>query len=387
MKVRSVSAPPPALRRRDSAAHQCIEGLLAEVGIGLNGQRLWDLRLIDATVPERLLAHGSLGLGESYMDGQWECERLDQLFHRLLRADLASRVRPLGLLWHHLRSRWLNLQTEHRAWQVGRAHYDLGNDFYAAMLDRRMTYTCAFWQDAQTLDAAQEHKLDLVCRKLGLERGMHVLDIGCGWGSFMKFAAERYGVQCVGVTVSAEQAALGREHCAGLPIEFRLMDYRALDERFDRVVSLGMFEHVGQKNHSAYMDVALRCLGDAGLFLLHTIGRNEQGHGTDPWIHRYIFPNGELPTIAQIGHACERRFVVEDLHNFGADYDRTLMAWHANFEAGWPRFADRLGERFRRMWRYYLLSSAGAFRARDIQLWQWVLSKPGRPGVYQRVAR
>ncbi|OYT97992.1 MAG: cyclopropane-fatty-acyl-phospholipid synthase [Burkholderiales bacterium PBB1] len=386
MKVRSVSITHPVPQSQGSAARHYVEELFAEVGIGLKGQRPWDMRLIDPAVPERLLAHGSLGLGESYMDGEWECERLDQFFDRLLRADIASRVRPFSLLWHHLRSRWLNLQTEGRAWQVGLAHYDLGNDFYAAMLDRRMTYTCAFWQQAQTLDAAQEHKLDLVCRKLGLERGMRVLDIGCGWGSFMQFAAERYGVQCVGVTISAEQAALGRERCAGLPIEFRLTDYRTLDERFDRIVSLGMFEHVGQKNHAAYMDVALRCLDDAGLFLLHTIGRNEQGHGTDPWIHRYIFPNGELPTIAQIGRACERRFVVEDLHNFGADYDRTLMAWHANVEAAWPRFADRLGERFRRMWRYYLLSSAGAFRARDIQLWQWVLSKPGRPGVYRRWA-
>lgn len=386
MKVRSVSITHPVPQSQGSPARHYVEELFAEVGIGLKGQRPWDMRLIDPAVLERLLAHGSLGLGESYMDGQWECERLDQFFDRLLRADIASRVRPFSLLWHHLRSRWTNLQTEARAWRVGLAHYDLGNDFYAAMLDERMTYTCAFWQQAQTLDAAQEHKLDLVCRKLGLERGMRVLDIGCGWGSFMKFAAERYGVRCVGVTISAGQAALGRERCAGLPIEFRLTDYRTLDERFDRIVSLGMFEHVGQKNHAIYMDVARRCLDDAGLFLLHTIGRNEQGHGTDPWIHRYIFPNGELPTLAQIGRACERRFVVEDLHNFGADYDRTLMAWHANVEAAWPRFADRLGERFRRMWRYYLLSSAGAFRARDIQLWQWVLSKPGRPGVYRRWA-
>ncbi|MBX9794824.1 MAG: cyclopropane fatty acyl phospholipid synthase [Burkholderiaceae bacterium] len=386
MEVRSFSGPPPAARSDDSVAQRYIETLLGGADIRLDGQRPGDLRLIDPAVPDRWLAHGSLGLGESYMDGQWECERLDQFFDRLLRADLGSRVQPFGLMWHHLRSRWMNLQTERRAWQVGRAHYDLGNDFYAAMLDRRMAYTCAFWQDAGTLDAAQEHKLDLVCRKLGLEPGMRVLDIGCGWGSFMQFAAERYRVQCVGVTISAEQAALGHERCAGLPIEFRLTDYRALDERFDRIVSLGMFEHVGQKNHEIYMDVARRCLRDDGLFLLHTIGRNEQGHGTDPWIHKYIFPNGELPTVAQVGRACERRFVVEDLHNFGADYDRTLMAWHANFEAAWPRFADRLGERFRRMWRYYLLSSAGAFRARDIQLWQWVLSKPGRPGVYRRVA-
>jgi len=255
------------------------------------------------------------------------------------------------------------------------------------MLDARMTYTCAFWAGgAQTLDAAQEGKLDLVCRKLQLAPGLRVLDIGCGWGSFMQFAAARYGVHCVGVTVSAEQAALGRQRCAGLPVSFRLADYRTLDEPFDRIVSLGMFEHVGQKNHAAFMQVLRRCLHPWGLVLLHTIGRNEQGHGTDPWIHRHVFPNGELPTIAQIGRACERRFVVEDLHNFGADYDRTLMAWHANFEAAWPRFADRLGERFHRMWRYYLLSCAGAFRARDIQLWQWVLAPPGRPGVYPRLA-
>jgi cyclopropane-fatty-acyl-phospholipid synthase len=200
----------------------------------------------------------------------------------------------------------------------------------------------------------------------------------------MRFAAERHGVRCVGVTISAEQAALGRERCAGLPVEFRLADYRGLDERFDRIVSLGMFEHVGHRNHGAYLQVAARCLKPGGLFLLHTIGRNEAGLGTDPWIDKYVFPNGELPTLAQIGAACEQRFVVEDVHNFGADYDRTLMAWHANFESAWQRF-QHLGERFRRMWRYYLLLCAGAFRARDIQLWQWVLSPPGHGGVYPRI--
>ncbi|EAP72903.1 Cyclopropane-fatty-acyl-phospholipid synthase [Ralstonia solanacearum UW551] len=215
----------------------------------------------------------------------------------------------------------------------------------------------------------------------GSGRACAGLDIGCGWGSFMRFAAERYGVQCTGATISAEQADFVRTRCAGLPIEVRLADYRDLDGRFDRIVSLGMFEHVGRKNHETYLRVAERCLADDGLLLLHTIGRNATGHGTDPWIDRYIFPNGEIPTLADIGLACEDRFVVEDLHNFGADYDRTLMAWHANFEAAWPVFAGTLGPRFRRMWRYYLLSCAGAFRARDLQLWQWVLSKPGRSGV------
>ena len=375
-----------ARRGQDGAAYRLVEQLFAAADVRLDGSRPWDMRLHAPGVPQRLLAQGSLGLGESYMDGHWSCESPDQLFERLLAAGLEGEQRSWRVALHKLRARWQNLQTEARAWQVGRQHYDLGNDFYAAMLDPRMTYTCAFWQQAATLDEAQEHKLDLVCRKLDLRPGQRVLDIGCGWGSFMKFAAERYGVHCVGVTISAEQAALGRERCAGLPVEFRLMDYRGLDERFDHIVSLGMFEHVGQKNYATYMDVARRCLADEGLFLLHTIGRNDHGHGTDPWIHRYIFPNGELPTIAGIGRACEGRFVVEDLHNFGADYDRTLMAWHANFEAAWPRFAERLGERFQRMWRYYLLSCAGAFRARDIQLWQWVLAKPGRRGVYPRVA-
>ncbi len=367
--------------RRDDSARRYIEQLLAQADVRIGGTRAWDIQLHDPGVPARVLASGSLGLGEAYMDGHWDCASLDQLFERLLRARLDRTVRGMSAVLHHLRARLFNRQTVQRAWQVGHAHYDLGNAFYAAMLDARMTYTCGFWEGCGTLDEAQEHKLDLVCRKLGLRPGMRVLDIGCGWGSFMRFAAERYGVQCTGATISAEQADFVRTRCAGLPIEVRLADYRDLDGRFDRIVSLGMFEHVGRKNHETYLRVAERCLADDGLLLLHTIGRNATGHGTDPWIDRYIFPNGEIPTLADIGLACEDRFVVEDLHNFGADYDRTLMAWHANFEAAWPAFAGTLGPRFRRMWRYYLLSCAGAFRARDLQLWQWVLSKPGRSGV------
>ena len=366
-------------------AYSSLQAILQRADIRLNGHRPWDMRVHDPGVPARVLAYGNLGLGESYMDGQWDCDAIDQLFDRLLRTQLDQEVRSLSIWLRQLQARWLNLQTEQRAWRVGRQHYDLGNDFYTAMLGQSMAYTCAFWQNSQTLDAAQEHKLDLVCRKLGLQPGMRVLDIGCGWGSFMRYAAQRYGVQCVGVTISEEQAAHGRQLCAGLPVEFRLADYRSLDERFDRIVSIGMFEHVGRKNYQTYMDVALRCLASDGLFMLHTIGRNDRGYGTDPWIHRYIFPNGELPSMADIAQACEHRFVVEDLHNFGADYDRTLMAWHANVQAAWPRFAEQLGPRFLRMWRYYLLSCAGAFRARDIQLWQWVLSRPGRPGVYPRL--
>ncbi|WDS35488.1 cyclopropane fatty acyl phospholipid synthase [Pseudoxanthomonas sp.] len=358
--------------------------LLQQADVRLDGDRPWDVRLRDDDVPARVFAQGNLGLGEAYMEGHWDCDQLDVLFHRVLRADLGHQLHPTELLWHHLRARLFNLQTARRAWQVGQAHYDLGNDFYAAMLDPRMTYTCGYWANAETLAQAQEDKLELVCRKLGLEPGMRVLDIGCGWGSFMGYAAQRHGVECVGVTISKEQASWAQQRYAGLPLEFRLQDYRAVTGQFDRIVSIGMFEHVGHRNYRDFMDVAARCLADDGLFLLHTIGKQADTGATDAWISRYIFPNGEIPTLAQITAAGEGRFVVEDVHNFGADYDRTLMAWHANFAQAWPRFAEQLGERFGRMWRYYLLSCAGAFRARSLQLWQLVLSRHGVEGGYQR---
>lgn len=370
----------------DSRLYRAAADLLARADIHLNGDAAWDMQLRKPGVPERAFARGNLGLGEAYMDGDWDAGQLDEFFAHLLRARLGDEVKPVRLAFHALTARLFNLQSERRSWMVGKEHYDLGNEFYAAMLDPRMTYTCGYWKDASNLAEAQEAKLDLVCRKLRLEPGMRVLDIGCGWGSFMRYAAEKYGVQCVGVTISKEQAEYARSLPGGENLDVRLQDYRDMHERFDRIVSIGMFEHVGHKNHRTYMEVAHRCLEDDGLFLLHTIGKNKRQSTSDPWIDKYIFPNGDLPSIGQIGDAMDDLFVAEDLHNFGADYDRTLMAWHASFEQAWPRFADQLGERFRRMWSYYLLSCAGAFRARDLQLWQWVLSKQGVPGGYQRVS-
>ena len=389
MKKQEAMMQAAPLSRRSSGdetrVHNLMLAMLDLADIRLGGERPWDIRLLDDKVPERVFSLGNLGLGESYMDGHWEADHLDAFFDRVLRGHLDQKVNPLRLAFHALRIRLLNRQSLKRAWQVGEAHYDLGNDFYSAMLDPRMTYTCGYWEGgAQTLAQAQEAKLDMICRKLGLKPGMRVLDIGCGWGSFMGYAAEHYGVECVGVTISKEQAAWAKERYAGLPLEFVLLDYRKIEGQFDRIASVGMFEHVGRKNHRTFMEVAHRCLKDDGLFLLHTIGKNLRSSVPDPWIDKYIFPNGDLPSIGQIGDAADNLFVVEDLHNFGTDYDRTLMAWHANFEAAWPRFSDQLGERFRRMWRYYLLSCAGAFRARDIQLWQWVFSKNGVSGGYKR---
>lgn len=368
-----------------STDHQLMVDLLKSAGIHINGEKPWDMQVLDPSLAERVFSLGSLGLGEAYMDGHWEAEKLDEFFDRLLCARLDTKVKPLRLASHVFCARFLNRQNRTRSWQVGEAHYDLGNEFYAAMLDERMTYTCGYWSEgAKTLKEAQEDKLDMICRKLQLQPGMRLLDIGCGWGSLMGFAAERYGVECVGVTISKEQAAWARERYRGLPLEFRLQDYRDMNERFDRIASVGMFEHVGRKNHRAFMEVAHRCLADQGLLLLHTIGKNAREGTPDAWIDKYIFPNGDLPSVGQMGDAFDGLFVVEDLHSFGSDYDKTLMAWHARFEAAWPRFRDNLGDRFYRMWRYYLLSCAGAFRARDIQLWQWVLSKEGLRCGYRR---
>lgn len=371
--------PRSAIRHHDFAAD-----LLATAGITLNGSEPWDIRIHNPRTIGRFLAEGRLGVGEAYMDGWWDCPALDEMTHRILRADVLGRVSWKKLLWHELRARLFNLQAKRRAYQIGEAHYDLGNDLFEAMLDKRLVYTCAYWDRARNLDQAQENKLDLVCRKIRLEPGMRVLDIGCGWGSFAQYAAETYGAEVTGITVSREQVDLGQERCKDLPVSIRLQDYRDMEGKFDRVVSLGMFEHVGAKNYRQYMRSVRRVLKPDGLFLLHTIGGNESTYSTDPWIDKYIFPNGMLPSVAQIGAAIEGLFVMEDWHNFGADYDMTLVAWWRNFDANWPELRPRYGDRFYRLWRYYLLTCAGGFRARYNSLWQVVLSPSGVPGGYQR---
>lgn len=361
------------------------EELFARADVRVNGGRPWDIQVHDSRFFRRVLGGGSLAFGESYMDGWWDCAALDELVTRLLTTDLDRAIRTWRAAIGVAAAIIVNQQSRRRAFQIGERHYDIGNDLYTAMLGRTMVYSCGYWAASDSLDAAQDAKLDLICRKIGLKHGQRVLDVGCGWGSFVKFAAERYGVSAVGITVSKEQATLARERCTGLPIGIRLQDYRELNEQFDHVVSVGMFEHVGYKNYRTFMDVVRRCLKDDGLFLLHTIGGNRSVRRSEPWITKYIFPNSMLPSIAQIGTAIEGRFVMEDWHNFSTDYDRTLMAWHANVEAAWSELKEKYGERFGRMWRYYLLSCAGTFRSRQNQLWQIVLSGNGVPGEYRLV--
>lgn len=358
-----------------------VAALLETADVRLDGGRPWDMQVHDKRLPVRLLAQGSLGLGEAYMDGWWDSADLDGLLWRLLQARLDERRPGLADAWDGLKARLLNLQSARRALEVGRRHYDLGNDLYAAMLGRRLVYSCGYWREAGDLDAAQEAKLDLVCRKLGLRPGQRLLDVGCGWGETLKFAAERFGVAGVGVTISREQADYARRLCAGLPVEIRLQDYRELDEPFDHILSIGMFEHVGVRNYRGFFERMRRCLAPRGLFLLHSIGGERSTDHTDPWIGRHVFPNSMLPSAAQLARALEGLFVVEDWHNFGADYDRTLQAWRTNVEQAWARL-ERYDERFRRMWRFYLASSMALFRSRRGQLWQLVLSPGGVPGGY-----
>ena len=357
-----------------------IRDLLNLVGIEVNGKNPWDLQVHDQRFYDRVLRGSSLGLGESYVEGWWESDSIDEFVSRALKADLDKKVKgDWKIALFVLRSRLINLQAPSRAFEVGEHHYDLGNDLYCAMLDRRLNYTCGYWKNAATLDEAQEAKLDLVCRKIGMKPGMSVLELGCGWGSFAKFAAEKYGARVLGVTVSKEQVALGMELCRGLPVELRLQDYREVQGKFDAVISIGVMEHVGYKNYRTYMQVVDRCLKDDGIAFIHTIGGNESTTIGETWSEKYIFPNSMLPSISQLGAAMENIFVMEDWHNIGPHYDKTLMAWHANFVAAWPGLKQKYGDRFYRMWRYYLLTSAGAFRSRNQQLWQIVLTRQGTP--------
>ncbi|MYB33845.1 MAG: cyclopropane fatty acyl phospholipid synthase [Gammaproteobacteria bacterium] len=359
--------------------------LLEKADVQINGSRPWDPQINNSDFFRRVLLHGSLGLGDSYVDGWWECQQVDELVNRILRLPSNKSKRFTIDLLSRLRATLFNLQKESRAVQVGKQHYDVGNELYQGMLDQRMVYTCGYWARSDNLDDAQQDKLDLVCKKIFLKPGMRVLDIGCGWGSFAKFAAENYGAKVVGVTISREQVKLGMEMCKGLPVDLRFQDYRKINEKFDAVISLGMFEHVGHKNYRTYMNVAHNCLHEEGLFLLHTIGKNSSLPGVDPWVGKYIFPNGELPSLKLIAKAAESCFLIEDVHNFGPDYDRTLMSWHDNFKRYFlPRITGPAEQRFYRMWSYYLQVCAGAFRARDLQLWQVVLSKGMPHEAYRR---
>ncbi|MGH7249381.1 MAG: cyclopropane fatty acyl phospholipid synthase [Minisyncoccia bacterium] len=378
-------------------AERTVKGFLTKAGITVNGNHAWDIVVYDDRFYSRVLSQGSLGLGESYMDGWWDCFRIDQFIERVMkrRAPWFSVLNPITVS-AFLQSRLTNQAPKDKAFVIGEKHYDHGNDLFKEMLGPDLIYSCAYWKGlafkTDNLNAAQLAKLDLICRKLNLQPGQRVLDVGCGWGGFDRYAAKEYGVEVVGLTVSKEQADFARARCKGLPVEIRLEDYRDFRDgkKFDHVVSVGMFEHVGPKNYGIFMNMIKRNLKPGGLFLLHTIGSSARFfHYGDPWIKKYIFPVGELPTRGQIKRSLGG-LEVRDWHEFGEYYDQTLMAWASRFLLAWPeklevRYGNKFDGKFFRMWKYYLFSCAGAFRAREIELWQVVLAHPDEHQNYNAV--
>jgi len=367
-------------RRGGAASEAVVRRYLDHAGVAINGPEPWDIQVSDERLYRRVLREKNLGLGNAYMDGWWDCERIDEFVCRILRAGIEASIKgSMALLLRLLPGVLFNLQSPSRSQIIAEHHYDLDNDLFLSFLDPYNQYSCAYFQETDDLAAAQEKKLDLICRKLNLNPGNRVLDIGAGWGGLSRYIALRRGCAVTAVNISGQQMRYAREFCRGLPVTFLEEDYRRIRGTFDKIVSIGMFEHVGSKNYRTFLEVVDRCLDAGGTFLLHTIGGNASRTTCDPWINRHIFPNGMLPSLAQIARAAEGLFVVEDLQNLGPHYDRTLMAWNERFQASWASLKERYDGRFKRMWEYYLLSCAGAFRARNIQLWQIVMTKPGTP--------
>ena len=357
-----------------------LERMLATAGITINGNSPWDLHVRDDRIFLRLLQNKSLGLGESYMEGWWDCRQLDEFVCKILKAGLDRKVKDsFKFLVPVLSAMLFNMQSKTRSRAVAEQHYDLDNELFISFLDPYNQYSCAYFDGTGNLNEAQLKKMDLICRKIHLSKEDNVLDIGCGWGGFAKYMAEYYGCKVTAINISEKQLSYAREFCKDLPVEILRCDYRDVQGSFNKIVSIGMFEHVGRKNYKTFMKIVHRCLEDDGIFLLHTIGDNESQIEGDPWINKYIFPNGMLPSISQISKAVEGLFVMEDLHNIGPHYEKTLMAWHENFQKAWTILKKRYDDKFKRMWDYYLLSFAGAFRARNIQIWQIVLTKYGTP--------
>jgi len=357
----------------------------ASVGITVDGDKPWDIQVHNPKLYRRTVIGGSVAFGEAYMDGWWDCEALDEFFFRMLYYRLDKKL-PIDIhtLLYSLKSKYKNLQTKMGSKVVVEKHYSIDKVF-EKILDKQMMYSCGYWKTATTLDEAQEAKLDLICRKLKLEKGMTLLDLGCGWGWLSRYAAEKYGVKVTGITISEEQAAVAREVNKGLDVDIKVIDYRDLHEKFDRIAAIAVTEHIGYRNYRKFMEMADENLNKDGIFLIHTIGGNYDAKTTDPWIDKYIFPNGMLPSASQLSKAWQGLFVLEDWHNFGPDYDPTLMAWIKNFEDIWDDIKADYDESFCRMWRYYLNASAASFRSRKNHLWQIVLTKPLHLGIYDSV--
>ncbi len=351
--------------------------LLSDADISINGICSHDIRVHDDRFYQNVLLKGSMGLGEDYMDGGWDCEDLEEMFFRLINSGLEGRTRglPVNFL-PNLFAQLKNQQTRNKSLRVAERHYNMGNDLFFSFLGKYKNYSCGYFNGTtKSLDIAQEQKMDLICRKLSLSSGDRLLDVGGGWGEIARFAADNYGCHVTSINISDEQIAYGREYCKDSSVDILKCDYRDLEGEYDKIIVIAMLTHVGHKNYRAFMEKIHSCLKDGGSALIETVGSDVARKHCEPWTNKYIFPGGLIPSISQLGEAIEGLFVIEDLHDFGPDYVKTLRLWNKNLQKGWPGQSEIYSERTRRMFEYFFLSVAGAFRARSLHNWHLVLTK------------
>jgi cyclopropane-fatty-acyl-phospholipid synthase len=342
--------------------------------------------LHDASLPRRIVLSPDMGVGEAYMDGRLTIENDDlRGFMELAVRNVASQGepwfrKPLAALRHALR--WVDqFNPMHRAQANVAHHYDLSGELYDLFLDEDRQYSCAYFRDhGMTLDEAQAAKKAHIAGKLLIEPGMRVLDIGCGWGGMGLTLARDYGAEVLGVTLSKEQHAVAcaRAKAAGLEdrCRFELMDYRKVEGQFDRIVSVGMFEHVGVPHYREYFTHVHKLLKDDGVALIHTIGRSDPPGVTSPWITKYIFPGGYCPSLSEaIRPIEEQRLFATDIEVWRLHYAETLVHWYDRFMANIDKAEALYDARFCRMWRYYLIACEMTFRHNYQVVFQFQLTK------------
>ncbi len=344
------------------------------------------MRLTDPTLYRSLFFNPELAAGEAYMDGRMSFE--NSTLRDFLTLFSVNRL-SLGSypLQKVLRTVSRGLKRFQQANPIGKAqknvahHYDIGNDFYRLFLDRGMQYSCAYFtSDDNTLEEAQQNKLRLIASKLDLKPGQKVLDIGCGWGDMALYLGRMADVQVVGVTLSKEQCKLANEKAKALGladrVRFELRDYRDLTERFDRIVSVGMFEHVGVHHYGEYFAKVNELLTDTGVMLLHSIGHMSPPGTASPWLRKYIFPGAYSPALSEVFTAVEQNSLwVTDLEFLRVHYAKTLAHWVSRFEANRAKVAEMYDERFCRMWEFYLISCEMMFRTGSQLVFHMQLAK------------
>lgn len=383
-----------------SESESIVRNLFTQAGITINGTMPWDIQIHDKRCYDRFLKERSFGFGEAYIDGWWDTYALDETIAKIVQAKLEDELlinKTLALSL--LKKRLLHAAENSNRSPLTYRHYDLGNELFEAMLDPDLNYSCGYWKNLgnpetswripRNLIKAQQAKLQLICKKLLLKRGVRILDIGCSWGSFATYASSEYGAQVISITPSRQQAIIAKKRSKGLPVKIFIQDFKDLQEQkqYDRIVSIDMLEHVSPQNYILYFNKMAFALKKDGFFLLQTIGSHRTSATNNPWIEKYIFPNSHIPSLTQITKAVENRFVIEEVENFGPYYYPTLMSWFRNFNKNWKKLAvlnsEKYNDRFYRMWKFYLLSSAGFFKAGELQFWQIVLSKRNNLRIYK----